>query len=219
MTDLRTLTSLHLAIALATISLPSRAQAQWWPVRAPIDYEDCVEKGEKSAESKDAKATLIAQCDAKFAGRRKPGGGYSYFDFMQNRNFDIAGPNPTAEELRMMDEQYTEFLDQRRKTIIAAAFAARQQQIAALSRDQAPAEAAPPKKPRSAADNPRQAAAKPRRSPEKPRSNDKPRPVQMAKYACEGDPLSCGWSHLSNGITAVKKSLFGPPTKKKQQAN
>ena len=113
-------------------TLPSRAQAQWWSSRTPIDYEDCIEKGEKTADGKDAKAALTAQCDAKFAGRRKPGGGYTYFDFMQNRSFDIAGPNPTAEELRKMDEQYTEFLDQRRKTIIAAAFAAKQQQIAAL---------------------------------------------------------------------------------------
>jgi hypothetical protein len=216
MTDFRPLTCLHLAIALAATSLPMRAHAQWWPVRAPIDYEECVEKGEKAADGKDAKAALIAQCDAKFAGRRKPGGGYSYFDFMQNRNFDIAGPNPTAEELRKMDEQYTEFLDQRRKTIIAAAFAARQQQIAALSRDQPASEAAPAKKPHLAVDKPRQANAKPRRPTEKPHTNDNKRPVQMAKYACEGDPLSCGWSHLSSGITAVKKSLFGTPPKKKQ---
>ncbi|MBB1091947.1 hypothetical protein HUU61_11660 [Rhodopseudomonas palustris] len=216
MTDFRTLTSIHLAIALAAATLPSQAQAEWWSSRAPVDYEDCIETGEKAADGKDAKAALVAQCDAKFAGRRKPGGGYSYFDFMQNRSFDIAGPNPTAEELRKMDEHYTEFLDQRRKTIIAAAFAARQQQIAALTQDKAPAEARPIVKPRLAVDKPRSAPAKPPPPSEKTRTGDKQRPVQMAKYACNNDPLSCGWTQLSNGITAVKKSLFGPPAKKKQ---
>ena len=68
------------------------------------------------------------ECNAKFAGRRKPGGGYTYFDFMQNRNFDIAGPNPTPEEQKRIDEQYTDYLDRERRSSIAAAFAAKQQQ-------------------------------------------------------------------------------------------
>ncbi|ABD08562.1 conserved hypothetical protein [Rhodopseudomonas palustris HaA2] len=216
MTDFRTLTSLHLAIALAATALPSQAQAQWWPSRAPVDYEDCIEKGEKTAEGKDAKAALAAQCDAKFAGRRKPDGGYSYFDFMQNRSFDIAGPNPTAEELRKMDEQYTAFLDQRRKTIIAAAFAAKQQQIAALSQSQPPAEARPVAKPQSAVDKSRPTATKQRQPTDRPRSNDKQRPARATKYACNTDPVSCGWDHLSSGLAAVKTSLFGPAPKKRQ---
>lgn len=215
MTDFRTLTSLHLAIALAATTLPSRAEAQWWPTRTPIDYEDCIEKGEKTAEGKDAKAALTAQCDAKFAGRRKPGGGYSYFDFMQNRSFDIAGPNPTAEELRKMDEQYTEFLDQRRKTIIAAAFAARQQQIAALPQNPSPTDVRPADKPRLAVDKPRPATAKPRQPTDRPKADGQQRRVQTARYVCDNDPLSCGWSHLSSGISAVKTSLFGPAPKKK----
>ncbi|WP_322516057.1 hypothetical protein SR870_00240 [Rhodopseudomonas palustris] len=216
MIDLRTLTSLHLAIALAATTLPSRAQAQWWPSRAPVDYEDCIEKGEASAEGKDAKAALAAQCDATFPGRRKPGGGYSYFDFMQNRSFDIAGPNPTADELRKMDEQYTEFLDQRRRTIIAAAFAARQQQIAALSQNPPPAEARSVAKPRTAVDKSRPAATKPRQPADRTRGNDKQRPPRTAKYACNSDPLSCGWDQLSSGFSAVKTSLFGRPPKRKQ---
>lgn len=213
MTGFRKLTSLHLAIALGAAALPSDVRAEWWPSRTPVDYEDCIEKGEKAAGSKEAKAALAAQCDAKFAGRRKPGGGYTYFDFMQNRSFDIAGPNPTAEELRKMDEQYTEFLDQRRRTIIAAAFAARQQQIAALQAQQ-PAEAAQPVKPRPAVDKPR-AATKPRQRPAKLRTATKPRqrPVQSTKFACEGDPVSCGLTGLSKGFSAVKTSLFGTTAK------
>ncbi|MGP9810300.1 hypothetical protein ACTZWT_02170 [Rhodopseudomonas sp. NSM] len=216
MIDFRTLTSLHLAIALAATTLPSRAEAQWWPSRAPVDYEDCIEKGEAAAEGKDAKAALAAQCDAKFAGRRKPGGGYSYFDFMQNRSFDIAGPNPTAEELRNMDEQYTAFLDQRRRTIIAAAFAARQQQIAARPLEPQPVESRPAARPQPPVDKTRPAATKQRQPTDRPRGNDKHRPARTAKYACNTDPLSCGWDHLSNGLTAVKTSLFGAPPKRKQ---
>ena len=46
------------------------------------------------------KTASLAECNAKFAGRRKPGGGYTYFDFMQNRSFDIAGPEPDAAKNR-----------------------------------------------------------------------------------------------------------------------
>ena len=53
-------------------------------------------------------------CNAKFAGRRKSGGGYTYYDFMQGRSFDIAGPNPTAEERKHIDREYIQFLDAQR---------------------------------------------------------------------------------------------------------
>src|SRR3984885_6268294 len=103
----------------------SQANGQWWP-RGPSDFEECADVAEKAA-SREAKRPALSECNAKFAGRRKPGGGYSYFDFMQNRNFDIAGPNPTPEEQKQIDEQYTAYLDSERRSSIAAAFAARQQ--------------------------------------------------------------------------------------------
>ena len=71
----------------------SQANAQWWS-RGPSDFEECADVAEKAA-SREAKRTALSECNAKFAGRRKPGGGYTYFDFMQNRSFDIAGPNPS----------------------------------------------------------------------------------------------------------------------------
>ena len=98
--------------------MPSRAQAQWWS-RAPADFEECADKAEKAA-TKEEKSSQLVECNAKFAGRRKPGGGYTYFDFMQNRSFDIAGPNPTPEEQKKIDEQYTRFLDQERQSRVAA---------------------------------------------------------------------------------------------------
>ena len=103
-----------------------RVSAQWWH-RAPVDFEECAEAAEKSATPQE-KTNALAECSAKFAGRRKPGGGYTYYDFMQNKSFDIAGPNPTPEEQKRIDEQYTLYLENQRRNNIAAAFAAKQQE-------------------------------------------------------------------------------------------
>jgi hypothetical protein len=203
---------LHVALLFGFAVLPVRAQAQWWSSRTPVDFEECVETGAKASDTQETRASLISQCEAKFAGRRKPGGGYTYFDFMQNRSFDIAGPNPTPEELRKMDEHYTEFLDQRRRQLIADAFAEKQMQaqLASLQQDASPPIRMPPlPKPRIIVDKSRQTAGKP---------PDKSRQI-ASQYVCDTDPLSCGWNHLSAGISAVKKSLLGPPpppSKKKQ---
>jgi hypothetical protein len=116
------------AILCCVVLNPVPAHAQWWGARAPADYEECAESAEKAA-TKEAKATQLAECGVKFAARRKPGGGYSYFDFMQNRHFDIAGPNPTPEEQKFIDEQYAEYLSRERKSAITAAFTQKQQQL------------------------------------------------------------------------------------------
>src|ERR1700729_4550494 len=115
------------AIAAGLVPTP-HARAQWWGTRAPVDFEACADVAEKIA-TREAKAAALIECNAKFAGRRKPGGGYTYFDFMQNRSFDIAGPNPTAEEQKRIDEQYAVYLENQRRRNIAAAFAAKQQQL------------------------------------------------------------------------------------------
>ena len=115
------------AIAACIVLAPSRADAQWWSSK-PADFEDCADAADK-APSKEARTSALAECHSKFAGRRKAGGGYTYFDFMQNRHFDIAGPNPTPEEQKQIDEHYTAYLDQQRRSTIAAAFAAKQLQV------------------------------------------------------------------------------------------
>ena len=115
---------LSVAFVGCIVLQPSRAHAQWWS-RGPADFEECADAAEKAA-TKEAKTAALSECNAKFAGRRKPGGGYTYYDFMQNRNFDIAGPNPTPEEQKHIDEQYTAFLDQERRNTIAAALMAKQ---------------------------------------------------------------------------------------------
>jgi hypothetical protein len=194
-----------IALAFAMLSglaLTSRhAQAQWWTA-APADYEDCAERAQKSA-SKDKKADALADCEAKFAGRRKPGGGYSYYDFMQNRAFDIAGPNPTAAEQKAIDEQYAAYLDGRRRSIIVAAFVEKQREVqqqatletndqrdvAVLSKETKPSVIMP-----------------------------KPRPKIRAKGPdCTVEPLACGWSKLSAGLKDFKDSLFGGPAPAKSK--
>lgn len=117
--------ALLVAAAGLLLLTPSHAQAQWWK-RAPVDFEECADAAEK-APTKAEKTAALADCNAKFAGRRKPGGGYSYYDFLQDRTFDIAGPNPTPEEQKKIDESYTAYLANQRRSNEAAEAAARQQ--------------------------------------------------------------------------------------------
>jgi hypothetical protein len=186
------------AIAAGLVPTP-HARAQWWGTRAPVDFEACADVAEKIA-TREAKAAALIECNAKFAGRRKPGGGYTYFDFMQNRSFDIAGPNPTAEEQKRIDEQYTEFLDRERQSNIAAAFAAKQQQLQlqkATFRSETEKAAVPtpvpaPNKPSAAAGNAKRVKA----------SN------------CASHSFSCDWPQLSEELNDLKKVLFGSSSSK-----
>jgi hypothetical protein len=190
----RTLVLLLATIACMAVWLPSRAQAQWWGARGPADFEECADLAEKVA-TKEARTAALSHCNAKFAGRRKPGGGYSYFDFMQNRNFDIAGPNPTAEEQKQIDEQYTAYLDSQRRSNIAAAFAAKQRQLQQASL-------------RSENEKPQAAGG----------AGKTPMPAadlrRMKTTACQKHSFSCEWPRLSEGIKDLKKALFGSPPSK-----
>jgi len=173
---------------------PHPAQAQWWSPRAPADFEECADRAEKSA-TPDEKTAQLSDCNAKFAGRRKPGGGYTYFDFMQNRNFDIAGPNPTPEEQKQIDEQYTVYLAQQRQSIIVAAFAAKQRELqqASFKSESEKIATAPASKPPTAS-----ADARPRMKPS----------------GCARHSFSCEWPRLSEGIKELKKILFGSANSK-----
>ena len=176
------------AIAGGLLLQPSRAQAQWWGARAPADFEECADSAEK-VESKEARTAALSECNAKFAGRRKPGGGYSYFDFMQNRSFDIAGPNPTPEEQKQIDEQYTAFLERERKSKIAAAFAAKQQQLLQQASLRQPS----------------------LKSEKVPLPVEAPNKAQARARAanCAQHSFSCEWPWLSEGIKDLKKLFSG----------
>jgi hypothetical protein len=176
----------------------SQARAQWWS-RGPADFEECADIAEKAA-GKEARKSALSECNAKFAGRRKPGGGYAYFDFMQNRNFDIAGPNPTPEEQKRIDEQYAIYLENQRRSSIAAAFAAKQQQLqqASLVNEG--------EKPPSTTGN----IGKPPTPVSDPR--------RMKPTGCLQHSFSCEWPRLSEGIKDLKKALFGPPSSKAKRS-
>jgi hypothetical protein len=187
-------TYLRISVPLLTaivccVVLPARSYAQWWGARIPADYEECAEAAEKTA-TKETKTTQLAECGVKFAARRKAGGGYSYFDFMQNRHFDIAEPNPTPEEQRHIDEQYAEYLSRERKSAIAAAFTQKQQQLqrAVPESEKKATVPIPASKPRAATVG--YAASRPK------------------TQNCANDSFSCNWPRLAEGIKDIKK-LFG----------
>jgi hypothetical protein len=191
-------TLLLVMIVCCAVLVPARSHAQWWGARIPADYEECAESAEK-ATTKEAKATQLAECGVKFAARRKPGGGYTYFDFMQNRHFDIAGPNPTPEEQRHIDEQYAEYLSRERKSAITAAFTQKQQQLqrAAPESEKKSAVPVPVNKPRGATVG--VAVSRP------------------ANTNCAKDSFSCNWPRLAEGIKDFKK-LFGASPEKARRS-
>src|ERR1700722_4963105 len=196
----RTSALLIAAIIGGVVLQPSRAYAQWWGSRAPADFEECADGAEKAA-TREARTAALSDCNAKFAGRRKLGGGYTYFDFMQNRKFDIAGPNPTPEEQKHIDEQYTAYLDNQRRSSIAAAFAAKQQQLLRASLktegERAPLVTGSTGKPQAAASDTK----------------------RMKAAGCTGNTLSCEWwPKLTEGIKDLKKALFGQPSSKAKRS-
>ena len=200
------------SFAIATIGslivlAPMRCDAQWWR-SAPVDFESCADVAEK-ATTKEEKTTKLAECNAKFAGRRKPGGGYTYYDFMQDRTFDIAGPNPTADEQKKIDEQYTAYLERERRNHVAAALAAKQQQPEPPSPQELQqislrSEPAPPppveieRVPVPVASPVKQAA-------------------RIRAAQCAKNQFSCEWPRLSEKVNELKK-LFNPQQQQQQVA-
>jgi hypothetical protein len=90
------------------------------------DYEDCVERMQAQSLPDEELNSALSGCGARFAGRRKPEGGYSYYDFMQDRKFDISGPNPTSEERKAIDREYIGYLEGQRREAISEALAKQQ---------------------------------------------------------------------------------------------
>nr|WP_244071740.1 hypothetical protein [Bradyrhizobium sp. Ce-3] len=182
------------------------AHAQWWR-SGPKDFEDCADLAEK-AKIKEDRTAQLADCNAKFAGRRKAGGGYTYYDFMQDRSFDIAGPNPTPDEQKQIDQEYTGYLEQQRRSRIVAAFNAKQ-----LERQEKPQERPPQIQQASLHSEP---ARGPVARPVKPRAAAPLPRVRPQAASCVKGTFSCDWPRLSDGLDGLKK-LFTPasppPTK------
>lgn len=190
-----------LLVATAGVFLltSSHAHAQWWK-RAPVDFEECADAAEKSP-TKAEKTSALADCNAKFAGRRKAGGGYTYYDFLQDRTFDIAGPNPTPDEQKKIDESYTAYLANQRRSNEAAQAAARQQ------REQQEQQAQQPQQVTLRTEVERV-----------PVPVERPKVQQTAGARTKGAPctkgsFSCEWPRLSESLSDLKK-LFSPTPSK-----
>jgi hypothetical protein len=109
------------------------------------DYEDCVARLPAPGALPAAQLeSLLNGCGVQFAGRRKPEGGYSYYDFMQDKRFDIAGPNPTPDERNAIDREYIVYLDGRRREAMSAALARRQNEKLRADLEAAHQPAGPP---------------------------------------------------------------------------
>ncbi|HLI99826.1 MAG TPA: hypothetical protein VKT76_08930 [Bradyrhizobium sp.] len=108
------------------------------------DFEECADLAQAKHASSGELKELMTGCGARFAGRRKAGGGYTYYDFMQDRQFDIAGPNPTAEERTIIDREYITYLEERRREAISAALTKRQNDLLRADMESARQPAGPP---------------------------------------------------------------------------
>jgi hypothetical protein len=192
------------AIGGLLVLAPTGAHAQWWR-GAPADFEECADAAEK-ASSKEEKASRLSECNAKFAGRRKVGGGYTYFDFMQNRNFDIAGPNPTPDEQKKIDEEYINYLERERRNSAAAALTVKRQEqqqqqlqpVALRSDEKVPVPVASPAK--------QQART----------AGDAPPRTRSISSGCVKGTFSCDWPRLSDSINDLKKLFGGTQNKGKR---
>jgi hypothetical protein len=178
---------------LAVLALLAAASVligyRWSESRIARDFEECAEEAQTQAASNTEYSNLVKHCGERFAGRRKPGGGYTYFDFMQNRTFDIAGPNPTEDERRQIDRAYMEFLGAQRREMLSSEAAKRQADQAALERsgqDAGAPLALTPKVP----------------LPVK-------RPLVERSRPCEDGSLSCGWAKLSAAVKNAFASSAG----------
>jgi hypothetical protein len=190
-------------LAAAAIAWPGLiAQAQLVS-RAPFDFESCADLADEAA-TREAKAAALTECNATFAGRRKPGGGYSYYDFMQNRSFDIAGPNPTPQEQKYIDQQYTHFLDTSRPDRAAAA-SALNQAAAPLPRQVLSPPAPPSLQPQPASLS---SAKVPLPAPRRPAAAALDAKSHGKAADCAEHRFSCDFPLLAAPINGLRK-LFG----------
>jgi hypothetical protein len=159
------------------------------------DYEECVELAQARNSGEELNG-MINGCGARFAGRRKMGGGYTYYDFMQGRQFDIAGPNPSADERKEIDRQYIVYLEAQRREAISEALARQQNDLLRADIENS---RQPPGQPLALTPTTNVPLPIPRRVAERARARQ-----------CAEDPLLCGLSKLS---TAVKDAFASSKAK------
>jgi hypothetical protein len=188
--------SFLLAVVFGATLVSARSNAQISPDYLPRDYEDCAEIAKRTAVSASAIGALLYDCNTKFAGRRKASGGYTYNDFMQGRDFDIAGPNPTAEELKQMDQSFMGYLDKLWMDSNASASAQMQQGDLGNTKRSKPTRAGLPST----------------SAPTNPARKTNGRSSSGRETSCEDNMLSCKWSNFLAGV----KALLAPSPRTEQ---
>jgi hypothetical protein len=158
------------------------------------DYEECAENAQTNASSNIEYKKLITRCSERFEGRRKAGGGYAYFDFMQDKTFDIAGPNPTEGERKQIDRSYMQYLGAQRREMF----------LSELAKAQANTEQTVFERGRKDAGAPLDLRPRIPLPPKRPN-------IERAK-SCGAGSLSCSWAKL----TAAVKNAFASSTGKGQ---
>jgi len=178
------------AIAFVALALSvACAGFRWSFPNAPTDFEECVDQAPSALGAQ--RTAVMTECGARFAGRRKPGGGYTYYDFMQNRIFEIAGPNPSPEERRYIDSEYMRFLDSERREVLSAELAQRQSEKLVASLDSLPSAEAP-------------MVLLPKSPPAK-------QPIINRNKQCKMEgSLSCSWTKLKSAVRDAFASAIKP---------
>jgi hypothetical protein len=178
-------------IAIVAIGLSLEFYLRGSAAEAARDFEECIEALHAGAQD-----SSMMDCNARFAGRRKSGGGYSYYDFMQDRTFDIAGSNPTAEERVRIDREYIGFLDVQQRENVSAELAKRQDEQLRADLERERQVVGPP-----LIITPRNTSSLASKQPA-----DRSKPTR-----CEDNSLACGWTKLS----AVVKNAFASSSRTK----
>jgi hypothetical protein len=188
-------TKLHLAVLAGILCA---LVAAWLGFRESSselaqDFEDCVERVQARLAPDDEMSALMTDCNVRFAGRRKAEGGYTDYDFMQDRKFDIAGPNPTPEERKQIDREYIGYLDAQRREAVSADLARRQNEQLRADIERGHQPVGPPM------------ILTPTNATAAKRLAEKPKPPH-----CGDDSLACTWSKIS---TAVKNAFASSKAK------
>ena len=166
-------------------------------LRIARDFEECAERTEAAAVAQ--RATLLTDCGVRFAGRRKPGGAYSYYDFMQDRRFDIAGPNPTADERKHIDQEYMKYLDSMRRDAPSAELAQQQNDISVADAGGAAAGIGQPIGP--------PIVLAPKKMPSAKSTANR---SKNASARCPEGSLACSWEKLTSAVRNAFASTSRP---------
>ena len=86
------------------LSLLISETASAWNLFGPKDFESCQEEAARDAKSKDALSILIDSCDSNYPARRKPQGGYYYYDFETKKYYDVSGPKPSKKDWEAIEK-------------------------------------------------------------------------------------------------------------------